>query len=100
MQGDDVIYLAGAQHAQIEPLHPGHFEYVFLGKLVDMRGHPHPPFNSWYLGLLLAIFKEVREVAFHAAYIPFSLIAGLSMLSIAGRFTSQPLIATLLFLVM
>lgn len=100
MQGDDVIYLAGAQHAQIEPLHPSHFEYVFLGNLVDMRGHPHPPLNSWYLGFLLAIFKDIREATFHLAYLPFSWIATLSMLSIARRFTSQPLIATLLFVAM
>lgn len=98
MQGDDVIYLAGAQHAQVEPLHPSHFEYIFLGKPVDMRGHPHPPFNSWFLGLLLAIFRDIREIPFHAAYILFSWIAGLSMLSIAQRFTTRPLIATLLFL--
>ena len=31
IQGDDVYYLAAAQHAQIDPLHPNHVRYVFLG---------------------------------------------------------------------
>ena len=78
IQGDDVNYLYGAAHAQVDPLHPTHVRYAFLGQLVDMRGHPHPPLNAWYLALLLAIFKDVSEVRFHAAYIPFSLIAALS----------------------
>lgn len=43
IQGDDVKYIALAQHAQIEPLHPKNTPYVFEGKVVDMRGHPHPP---------------------------------------------------------
>ncbi|MEX2260968.1 MAG: glycosyltransferase family 39 protein [Bryobacteraceae bacterium] len=98
IQGDDVNYLAGAQHALIDPLHPTHAKYVFLGDLVDMRGHPHPPLNAWFLGLLLALFGDVYEVPFHAAYIPFSLISALSMLALARRFSPQPLLATLLFL--
>jgi hypothetical protein len=98
IQGDDIYYLAGAQHAQLDPLHPSHAQYVFLGKVVDMRGHPHPPLNAWYLGLLLAVFRDIREVPFHAAYIPFSLIAALSMLWLARRFTEYPMIATMLFI--
>lgn len=98
VQGDDIYYLAGAQHAQLDPLHPTHAKYVFLGKMVDMRGHPHPPLDAWTLGLLLAVVGDIREVPFHAAYIGFSLIAALSMLSIARRFTENPLIATFLFL--
>src|ERR1019366_5940579 len=98
IQGDDGVYLYGAQHAQIDPLHPTHASYVFLGQMVEMRGHPHPPLNSWYLGLLLGIFKEVHEIPFHAAYILFSLIAAFSALSLAHRFSPYPLSATLLFL--
>ena len=50
IQGDEVYYLAGAEHAQIEPLHPNHTSYQFMGDMVDMRGHPHPPLDSWILG--------------------------------------------------
>lgn len=99
IQGDDINYIYGAEHAQIDPLHPMHTRYVFLGQMVDMRGHPHPPLNAWYLGLLLAIFRDIREIPFHAAYIVFSLIAAFAALSLARRFCPAPLAATLLFLV-
>ncbi len=97
IQGDDVYYLAGAAHAQVEPLHPNHTTYVFMGEVMDMRGHPHPPLDPWILGGLLAVFGGIREVPFHAAYIVLSLIAALSMLSLAERYSSRPLLATLLF---
>ncbi len=99
VQGDDVYYLAEAEHAQIEPLHPSHTEAPFLGRMVDMRGQPHPPLDAWSLALLLAIFKDVREIPFHAAYIVFSLIAAFSAWWLARRFSPHPLLATLLFLV-
>ena len=98
IQGDDVYYLAGAEHAQIDPLHPNDVRYVFLGDAVDLRGFPHPPFNAWFLGLLLALVGDIREVPFHTAYILFSLVAALSMWSLARRFSPHPLWAALLFL--
>src|SRR5262249_43366824 len=52
IQGDDVYYLAGAEHAQIDPLHPHDTSYLFQGNLVDMRGFPHPPLNAWVLAAL------------------------------------------------
>ena len=98
MQGDDVLYLTEAEHAQIEPLHPNHTLGPFLGRMVDMRGHPHPPLDAWFLALLLATFKDVREIPFHAAYIVFSVIAAFSAWWLARRFSPHPLLATLLFL--
>jgi hypothetical protein len=98
IQGDDVYYLAAAEHAQIDPLHPNHVQYVFLGDRVDLRGFPHPPLNAWFLALLLALTGDVREVPFHAAYMLFSLVAALAMWSLARRFSPHPVWATLLFL--
>ncbi len=98
IQGDEVYYLAGAQHALIEPLHPKHVDFAFNGKIVSMQGHTHPPFNVWYLGLLLWIFGDVKEPANHLAYIPFSLMAGLACFALARRWSPQPLAATLLFM--
>jgi hypothetical protein len=98
IQGDDHIYLTEAQHALIDPLHPNNVKYIFIGDEVDLRGHSHPPGNAWFLAALLAIFGDVREVPFHAAYIVFSLIAVTSMWSIARRFTDHPVWATLLFI--
>jgi dolichyl-phosphate-mannose-protein mannosyltransferase len=98
IQGDDVYYLYGAEHAQIDPLHPLDTRYMFSGDMVDMRGHPHGPMNSWILAILLAAFGRVREIPFHLGYTLFSVIAALSMWSLARRFCDRPFIATLLFL--
>jgi hypothetical protein len=98
VQGDDVYYLYGAQHAQIDPLHPLNTRYMFLGDMVDMRGHPHGPVNPWILGGLLAAMGDIREARFHLAYVMFSLIAALAMWSLARRFCERPFIATLLFI--
>ncbi len=98
IQGDDPYYLYGAEHAQIDPLHPTHSKYLFQGDLVDMRGHPHGPLNSWALAAPLRLLGDVREVPFHASYILWSLISAIAMLSLARRFCDQPFIATLLFL--
>ena len=98
IQGDEVYYFAAAEHALIDPLHPNHVQYVFLGDRVDLRGFPHPPLNAWCLALLLAIFGDIHEVPFHAAYLLFSLVAALAMWSLAKRFSPHPLWATLLFL--
>ena len=59
IQGDDPYYLAPAEHALIDPLHPSHMYYVALGRKIDMRGYPHPPLNAWALALLLKMFGDV-----------------------------------------
>src|SRR5207302_728362 len=97
IQGDDFYYLKGAEHAQIDPLHPTHARYVFQGEVVDMRGHPHPPLNSWYLAALLALTGDEQEIPYHAAYLPWSLMAAIGMLSLARRFVpDRALAATVL----
>jgi hypothetical protein len=98
IQGDDDTYISEGEHALIEPLHPAHTTYVFQGVDVDLRGHPHPPLNAWFLAGLLTIFGDVKEIPFHAAYIVFSLIAAWAMWCLARRFSPQPLWAALLFL--
>ena len=98
IQGDDLYYLYGAEHAQIEPLHPDHAKYLFQGDLVEMRGNSHPPLNSWILGALLWAVGDVREVPFHLVYSIFSIAAALAMFSLARRFCEKPFFATLLFI--
>ena len=97
IQGDDVYYLYGAEHALIDPWHPHDTSYVFRGDLVSMRGHPHPPLNTWALAGLLAIFGDVYEIPFHAAYLLFSLLAVGAVWWLARRFTGAPTLPTLLF---
>ena len=98
IQGDDLFYLYGAQHAQIDPLHPTHVSYLFQGDLVSMQGQSHGPLDAWILAVLLALVGDVREVPFHLAYTLFSVIAALAMWSLARRFCERPFWATLLFL--
>ena len=97
IQGDDVYYLYGAEHALIDPGHPHDTSYVFRGDLVSMRGHPHPPLNSWVLAGLLAIWGDVYEIRFHAAWMLFSLLAVGAVWWLARRFTGAPTLPTLLF---
>src|ERR1700693_5843366 len=98
IQGDDPVYIAEGAHALIDPLHPGDVKYVFGGREVDLRGHPHPTSYGWFLAPLLAVFGDVKEVPFHAAFLIYSIIAAWAMWSLARRFSPQPLWATLLFL--
>jgi len=101
IQGDDPYYLYGAEHAQIDPLHPHSTRYLFQGDLVDMRGLPHPPLNAWILAAPLAVLGRVSEAPFHLLYILWSLIAALAMWSLARRFCDHPsmvMTATGLFL--
>jgi hypothetical protein len=98
IQGDDLDYLYGAEHAQIDPLHPLNTHYMFSGDMVDMRGHSHGPGNPWILAILLASMGDVREAPFHLAYTLFSIIAALAMWSLARRFCERPFAATLLFI--
>jgi hypothetical protein len=97
IQGDDDIYRTEAEHALIDPLHPNNTKYVFVGDVVDLRGHSHPPMNGWVLAGLIAAVGDVKEAPFHAAYIVFSLVAAAAMWSLAKRLSPQPLWATLLF---
>ena len=100
IQGDDFYYLKGAEHAQIDPLHPNHARFIVQGEMVDMRGHPHPPLNSWFLGALLAVTHDEREPVYHVAYLLWSIAAALGMLALARRFVPErALAATLLFVV-
>lgn len=99
IQGDDVYFLYGAEHAQEDPWHPLSARYVFLGAEVDMRGHTHGPVDSWILALLIRLCGGgVKEIPFHLAYTLLSLVAALAAWWIACRYTERPLIATLLFL--
>jgi 4-amino-4-deoxy-L-arabinose transferase-like glycosyltransferase len=99
IQGDDIYYLEGARHAQVDPAHPHQARYMFEGRWVDMRGHPHPPGNAWTLAALVGALGDAREVPFHLAYALFSFMAAAGMYLLARRHTSRPLLATALFCV-
>jgi len=98
IQGDDVFFLSVAQRAQIDPARPNHFIHRASGIDVDMRGHLHPPGNSWILAGLLGLWGDVRELWFHAAYLVFSLGAVGFAWMLARRFAADPLAAVLVFI--
>ncbi len=96
--GDEPYYLAAAEHAQIDPWHPNHTTYIYEGREVTFRGYPHPPGNAWFQAAMLALCGDIREVPFHTGYILFSLIAVLAVYALGRKFSTQPLLAALLFL--
>lgn len=98
-QWDDFNYLAAGHYALTNPAHPSHVEYVFQGEMHSMRGHPHPPGMAWILALCMLVLGPFREIPCHAAFLIFSIVAGLSMLMLARRFVPGGAVeATLLFL--
>jgi hypothetical protein len=96
VQGDDYYYLAGAMHGQIDPAHPNHARYIFQGREVDMRGHPHPPLNVFVLTAALAAFGDIREPQFHAVYLLFSLLTVAGAFALALQYSPHPVWATLI----
>ncbi|MFZ5928001.1 MAG: hypothetical protein ACOYX1_11195 [Acidobacteriota bacterium] len=92
LQGDDIYYLKGAEHARIDPLHPHQAQYVFQGRLVSMLGHPHPPLNAFFLGLLPDSLPVQR-----LWYGGLMLACVLACYALARRYTEHPLAAALLF---
>ncbi len=97
IQGDDVFYLIFANNALADPLHPLDTSFRLQGKVVWGAGHTRPPGVAWTLAALLAVLGGVREIALHAAYIGFSLLAVFSVFFLARRFTERPLWAALIF---
>lgn len=92
LQGDDIYYLKGAEHARLDPLHPHQAQYVFHGRLVSMLGHPHPPLNALLLGLLPDSLPVQR-----VWYGLLMLVCVLACYAVALRWTKHPLAAALLF---
>jgi 4-amino-4-deoxy-L-arabinose transferase-like glycosyltransferase len=97
-QLDDPSYLGTAEYTLTDPWHPSHFSLVFLGELVSMRGHPHPPLDAWFLGLAIRLTGQRSEPVLHACYLLFTLISVAAMYALARRFTRRPVLATLLFI--
>ena len=97
VQGDDAFYLAMAEHALVDPLHPNHFTLIAQGTEVDMRGFPKPPGNAWILAAGLAALRDFREVPFHLMYAAFSLIALWAVWELALVFCASPKWAVAIF---
>jgi hypothetical protein len=96
VQGDEVTYLDIAGHVLRQPLTPLNFQYVFLGRLMDATGHPHPPLNAYILALAWILRGHFSAPFFHVFYLLFPLGISFAAYALAARFTSRPLWGALL----
>jgi hypothetical protein len=96
VQGDEVTYLDIARHVLRQPFTPLNFQYVFLGRLVDASGHPHPPLNAYLLALAWMVRGQFSVLFFHLFYLLFALGISFAAYALAARFTSRPLWGALL----
>ncbi len=99
VQGDDVYYLLFAENALSDPWHALQMGFTLQGETVWAAGHTRPPFNTYFLALLMSLFGPPGEVGYHAAYLLFSLTAVGSMYFLAHRFGVSPLWAALTLMV-
>lgn len=91
VQGDEVTYLDIARHVLRQPLTPLHFQYVFMGHMVDASGHPHPPLDAYFLALAWILRGHFSVLFFHAFYLLFALGISFGGYWLAARFTDRPL---------
>lgn len=97
---DDSLYMDLARNALRNPLYPNDMPYVFEGKTVaDLGSHSHPPFQTYFLALILWMFGEGagREWIYHSISLIFPLLAVLSFYFLSLRFLARPLSAAILF---
>jgi hypothetical protein len=104
---DDVYFIEVAQNILRNPLRP------FAGAVgledIDYRvfaasgrcpstfpSMSHPPLVPYVIALAAALARGFSEPWLHLAFVPFAVMAGLAMCSLARRFTHDPLAATLL----
>jgi 4-amino-4-deoxy-L-arabinose transferase-like glycosyltransferase len=88
---DDAIFLDIGRHVVKTPWHPMDFPYIFEGQQIsDMASHSHPPFNGYWIGMLLWLFGDGPNVnvTLHAGFIIFPLLFSLAMYLLALRFAS------------
>ncbi len=92
----DFVAFARASSNQLVgiTLHNYSYDGVFAKNYHD----PHGPVLSTYLGLSLRAGAGESESLFHALYLIFPLIGGVSMYYLGRRFTRRPLVAALLLI--
>jgi 4-amino-4-deoxy-L-arabinose transferase-like glycosyltransferase len=88
---DAPVFLAVARQIIAHPLDPFGFDMIWDPTSPHVAHfNQNPPLLSYYLAPWIAVFGE-REVALHAALLPFPLIAALSFHGIARRLVGKGL---------
>lgn len=97
---DDALYMDLARNTLRSPLYPNDLPYVFEGRFAaDMASHSHPPFQAYFLSLILLLFGEGagREWIYHSCCLVFPVLAAVSFYFLCERFLHKPFRAALLF---
>src|SRR5262249_54218183 len=96
---DDYLYIDVARNAFHNPWFPQKMPMVFEGRsYADMGSHSHPPFTSYFIAGLMALFNQrahLSEHAFHLGFMIFPLMLSLAALFLARRFTTAPVLTAL-----
>jgi 4-amino-4-deoxy-L-arabinose transferase-like glycosyltransferase len=91
---DDGLYLDLARNVQKNPFFPNDLSYMFQGLFwQDMGSHSHPPFQTYFLSVILHFFGEGigTEWIYHSFALFFPSLAVVSFYWICARFVQRPL---------
>ena len=95
---DDPGFIEFARVRQDAPLEMQLHDYVFFGQRNETFLDTHPPLVSSYLAVLMYLSGGESEMLYHAAFLVFPLLAGISMYFLARKFTRHALLAALLLM--
>ena len=90
IQLDDSLFVDIGRNVLNTPWHPHDFSYCFLGECTpDMASHSHPPFLSYWIGLLLWLFGDGPRVhvTLQLGCLIFPLLFAYGMFRLARRFS-------------
>ena len=99
IQLDDSLFVDIGRNVLKTPWHAHDFPYCFLGECTpDMASHSHPPFLSYWIGLLLWLFGDGPRVhvTLHLGFMVFPMLFAYGMFRLARRFSGSPPLATAL----
>ncbi len=90
---DDTLFVWAAQQIVKHPLDPYGFNVVWYTNTEPMSDvTKNPPLASYYSAAIGAL-AGWSELALHLAFVPFALVVILGTYYLAGRFTSNPMLA-------
>lgn len=95
---DEPFFLAIARHILQDPFHPLAFEFNWYGAAVPMAAiNNTPPLFPYLLAPVLAWTGEAEALS-RLLFLPFDLLAALSLHALASRFLKRPLLPVLIVL--
>ena len=95
---DEHIFLLLAESALENPLFPSDVPALAFGvRHDDWASHTHPPVGEYYLALLTWLLPGFSEAGYRLLFAVFPITAVIAFYRIAQRFTTTPLVVSLLF---